>query len=134
MTINHRRNVLVALVAVAVAAILPAAAATGKSSSGLTSFHGKVTSVSTAGKTFRIKRFNGTSLTFRVTSTTVFERLGGRLSALRTGHAIEVKGKRIDGRWVARKVEPDDDARDDHGRGDDDGAGHDVGDDHGSDD
>jgi hypothetical protein len=123
---NHRKNWLVALLAVTAVALVPMGA-TAKSSSGLRSFHGKVTSVSTADKTFRIKRSNGTSLTFRVTSATVFQRLGGRLSALREGRAVEVKARKADGRWVARKVQPDGDAT-----GDDDGADHDAGDDHGT--
>src|SRR3954447_22150629 len=124
---NHRKNWLVALLAVTAVAVVPMGA-TAKSSSDLRSFHGKVTSVSTADKTFRIKRSNGTSLTFRVTGATVFQRLGGRLSALRQGRAIEVKARKADGRWVARKVEADSDAA----RGNDDGANHDAGDDHGS--
>jgi hypothetical protein len=128
--INHRKNWLVALLAVVAVAVLPLGAA-AKSSSGAKSFHGKVAAVSTAGKTFRITRADGTSLTFRVTRATIFERLGGRLSALRVGRAVEVKATRADGRWTARKVEADDradhDAGDDHGAGADDGAGHDVG-------
>lgn len=107
------------------------AASSSSSSAGLTSFHGTVTSVSTANRTFRIRRGSGSSLTFRVTSATVFERLSG-LSALR-GKAIEVKGRKVNGRWTARKVEPDSDrAGDDNGGGNDDGADHDAGDDHGS--
>jgi hypothetical protein len=140
MMINHRKNWLVALLAVAVAAVLPVAGAgakSGSSNNGLKSFHGTVSSVSTANKTFQIRRSGAGTLTFRVTSTTVFQRLGGRLGALREGRAIEVKGKRVDGRWVARKIEPDDDgashdAGDDRG-GADDGARHDAGDDHGGD-
>jgi hypothetical protein len=135
MMINHRKNWLVALLAVTAVAVIPAGA-TAKSSSGLTSFHGKVTSVSTSANTFRIKRSNGTSLTFRVTSATSFQRLGGRLSALRSGRAIEVKGRKLDGRWTATKVEPDTNPGDDNGGGSgggtDDGPNHDVGDDHGS--
>lgn len=135
---------------VAVAGGVPAGATVPvKSSSSLTSFHGTVTSVSTANRTFKLRRANGTTRTFRVTSATVYERVGGGLSALRN-RAVEVKGKQVDGRWVARKVERDDDASgDDHGGDDngggsgsgsggsgrggaDDGPNHDAGDDHGS--
>jgi uncharacterized membrane protein YgcG len=141
--------------AVAVAGGAPAGATTPvKSSSSLTSFHGTVTSVSTANRTFKLRRANGTTRTFRVTSATVYERLSG-LSSLRS-RAVEVKGKRVDGRWVARKIEPDDDASGDDNSGDDnggsgsgsggsggsgggsgrggadDGPNHDAGDDHGS--
>lgn len=122
--------------AVAVAGGVPAGATVPlKSSSSLTSFHGKVTSVSTADRTFRLRSASGTVRTFRVTTATVYERLGG-LSSLRS-KAIEVKGKRVDGRWVARKIEPDDDRSggDDRGGtrggGSDDGPNHDAGDDKG---
>lgn len=128
-------TVAVAAAGVAVPLSAGAASAPTKSSVSLTSFHGTVTSVSTSNRTFRLKRSNGTTLTFRVTSATVFERLRG-LSSLR-GKAVEVKGRRTDGRWTARKIEPDSDganhdAGDDHGGGNDDGANHDAGDDHGS--
>jgi hypothetical protein len=132
-------TVAVAAAAVAVPLTAGAGAATVPvKSSSLTSFHGTVTSVSTANRTFRLKRSSGATLTFRVTSATVYERLGG-LSSLR-GKAVEVKGRRADGRWTARKVERDDDganhdAGDDHGSGgggSDDGPNHDAGDDHGS--
>jgi hypothetical protein len=133
-------TIAVAAAGIAVPLSAGAASAPTKSSSSLTSFHGTVTSVSTANRTFRLKRSSGTTLTFRVTSATVYERVGGRLSSLR-GKAVEVKGRRADGRWTARKVERDDDganhdAGDDHGGdsggGSDDGANHDAGDDHGS--
>lgn len=125
----------VALAAAAVAVPLASAGAApvgAKSSSSLTSFHGTVTSVSTANRTFRLKRASGATLTFRVTSATVYERLSGGLSSLR-GKAVEVKGRRADGRWTARKVERDDDgaADDNGGGGSDDGANHDATDDHG---
>jgi hypothetical protein len=131
-------TVAVAAAGIAVPLSAGAASAPTKSSSTLRSFHGTVTSVSTANRTFRLKRSSGATLTFRVTGATVFERLSG-LSSLR-GKAVEVKGRRADGRWTARKVEPDDeganhDAGDDHGGdrgGSDDGANHDAGDDHGS--
>jgi hypothetical protein len=122
-------------ISTAVAAALAAAAltavpgpATAKDAPGLTGFHGTVTSVSTTAKSFRIKRIGGTSLTFRVTSATTFQRISGGFSGLSKGKAIEVKAKKVDGRWIARKVEPGT-AGDDHG--DDDGPNHDAGDDHG---
>lgn len=136
-----KRTISTAVAAAFTAAALTAAPgpAAAKSSDGLTSFHGTVTSVSKSSKIFRVKRANGTSLTFRVTSATVFQRISGGFSGLTRGRAIEVKAKNVDGRWSARKVEPDtpgDDSssgRDDRGRGgDDDGPNHDAGDDHGS--
>jgi hypothetical protein len=122
-----------ALAATAALAAVPtvnAGAASGSgsgtsSTAALKNFHGTVASVSTAARTLRITRPNGTTLTFRITASTTFERLGGGLSALRQGRSIEVKARRSDGRWVARKVEP---ATAEHATGDDRRAG----DDHGS--
>jgi hypothetical protein len=127
-----KRTISTAVAAAFTAAALTAAPgpAAAKSSPGLTSFHGTVTSVSKSAKTFRVKRANGTSLTFRVTSATVFQRISGGFSGLAKGRAIEVKAKHVDGRWSARKVEPGT-AGDDHGGGSDDGPNHDAGDDHG---
>ena len=106
-----KRMISTAVAAAFTVAALAAAPApaTAKSSAGLTNFHGTVTSVSKSAKTFRVKRANGTSLSFRVTSTTVFERISRGFSGLAKGRAIEVKAKKVDGRWSARKVEPDDD-------------------------
>jgi hypothetical protein len=144
MSTKMRRTSMLAPVAAAAALAIamapgagaaPSASSASSSSTGLTSFHGTVASVSTANRTFRIRRGSGSSLTFRVTSATVYERLSGGLSALR-GKAIEVKGRKVGGRWTARKVEPDTSAGDDNGGGSgggsDDGANHDAGDDHGS--
>jgi hypothetical protein len=148
MTKMRRTSMLVPIAAAAAlaAGMVPGAGATpsattsSSSSSGLTSFHGTVTSVSTANRTFRIRRGSGSSLTFRVTSATVYERLSGGLSSLR-GKAIEVKGRKVNGRWTARKIELDNDDRGDDRGGDDNGGGrggsddgpnHDAGDDHGS--
>ena len=126
-----KRTISTAVAAAVTAAALAAAPgpAIAKSSDGLTSFHGTVSSVSKSAKTFRIKRANGTSLTFRVTSATVFQRIS--FSGLSKGRAIEVKAKKVDGRWSARKVEPNTPG-DDSGGGNDDGPNHDAGDDHGS--
>jgi hypothetical protein len=127
-----KRTISTAVAAAFAAAALTAAPgpATAKSSAGLTSFHGTVTSVSKSAKSFRLKRANGTSLTFRVTSATVFQRISGGFSGLAKGRAVEVKAKKVDGRWSARKVEPGT-AGDDDGSGNDDGPNHDAGDDHG---
>jgi Domain of unknown function (DUF5666) len=110
----------------AMALIVPATAAAKSSTAGLTSFHGTVVSASSSAGTLKIKRPSGTTLTFRVTRATVFERIGGRLGALRAGRSIEVKARKVSGRWTARKVEP---AAAEHQSGGSDDAG---GDDHGS--
>jgi Domain of unknown function (DUF5666) len=128
MTIKRTISTAVAAAFTAVALTATPGPAAAKSSAGLTNFHGTVTSVSKSTKTFRVKRANGTSLTFRVTSATVFQRISGGFSGLAKGRAIEVKAKKVDGRWSARKVEPGTPGEDDG----DDGPGHDAGDDHGS--
>jgi hypothetical protein len=56
-----------------------------------------------------------------VTARTKFERV--TFSALRTGHSVDVRAKRVAGAWNATKVEPgaahsvNHDAGDDHGGG-----------------
>jgi hypothetical protein len=102
----------------ALALLGPVATAGAKTTTpGLTTFHGTVVTASAPAGTLKIKRPSGTTMTFRVTSATVFERLGGRLGALRAGRSIEVKGRKAGGRWTARKVEP---AAAEHPGGDDD--------------
>src|SRR3954468_21493040 len=99
--INHPKSWLAALLATTAVAVVPAGVMaksdSSSTSAGLRSFHGTVTSVSTADKTFRIKRSGAGTLTFRVTAATVFQRLGARLSARRAGRAVEVKARRADG-------------------------------------
>jgi len=67
------------------------------------------------------------TFTIRVTSSTKFERV--RFSTLRAGRTVEATIRRVDGRWQATKVEPNagshaGETGDDHGGGNDDGAGH----------
>src|SRR3954453_732678 len=104
-TTKHRNGWLLALLAVAAVAVIPAGA-TAQSGTGRTGLHGTVASASTATKTLRITRPNGSTFTFRITTATVFERLGGGLGALRKGRSIEVKARKADGLWTARKGEP----------------------------
>jgi hypothetical protein len=119
MTKHRNMMWLVTVVAVAALAVIPAAGAGAKSSAGLTNFHGTVVSASTSTNTLRIKRPSGTTLTFRVTGATSFERLGGGLGALKAGRSIEVKASKAGGEWTARKVEP---AALEHAAGDDNGG------------
>jgi hypothetical protein len=108
------KRMLLAPAAIAALTIAPGASpAAAASSTGLTSFHGTVSSVSKSDRTFRIKRTNGTSLTFRVTTATVFQRIS--FAGLTKGRSIEVKARKINGRWTARKVEPG--TADDHAGG-----------------
>jgi hypothetical protein len=93
-------------------------------------------SVNAAAKTFRLKDHHRGIKTIKVRSSTRFEDLAG-FSSLHAGlRRVEAKVKRIDGAWVARKIElsgRDDDRDDDDDRGgdddDDDNSGPGSGDD-----
>jgi uncharacterized protein DUF5666 len=83
---------------------------------------GRVTTIDRPARTFTVRDAERGTLKVRVTTSTRFERV--TFSALRTGHRVDVRAKRVAGAWNATKVE----------RGDDDSADHDTGDDHGDDD
>lgn len=111
--------------------MLPATGST-KSTSGIRSYHGKVTSVSQENSAFRVRLNSGSGKRFRVNDSTTFEGIGG-FAGLEKGLRVEVKAKK--GSSLARKVEPatgtggaDDRGDAHHGNGADDP----VGDDHGS--
>jgi Cu/Ag efflux protein CusF len=123
-----------ALLAGAIALVIAAvgagvsSAGTVKSVPGLHSFHGKVSAVSTKHKALRIKRTGGSSVRFTVTSSTTYGHVTG-LSGLHRGDAVEVKARKVNGAWVARKIEgAENEAGDDRG-----GHGNEPGDDHGTD-
>jgi hypothetical protein len=120
-----------ALLAGAIALLIAAVGAgvsSAKSTPGLHSFHGKVSAVSTKNKALRISRTGRSSVRFKVTSSTTYEHVSG-LSSLHRGDAVEVKARKVDGAWVARKIEgPQNEAGDDKG-----GHGNEPGDDHGND-
>jgi hypothetical protein len=129
-----RKRLTPALLAGAVALLIAAvgasvsSAGTVKSAPGLHSFHGKVSAVSTKNKALRITRTGRSSVRFKVTSSTTYEHVSG-LSSLHRGDAVEVKARKVDGAWVARKIEgPENEAGDDRG-----GHGNEPGDDHGKD-
>jgi hypothetical protein len=128
MGMRHPRAWATAATA-AVATALVAGAATApagakSSTASLRNFHGTVLSVSKSDGTLRLRRSASLTTTFRITSATVFDGLRG-ISALTRGRAIEVKARQVNGRWVARKIEPATQAEDDHGgHGADDPAGH----------
>ena len=105
------------------------AAALGGTASAATVRHveGRVLSVDRSASTFKLRDSQRGTFTIRVTSTTKFERV--RFSSLRAGRTVEATIKRVDGRWQATKVEPNAGSHaggtgDDHGGGNDDGAGH----------
>lgn len=100
-------------------------------------FEGKVVSVNADAQTFRLKDHDGRGTkTVKVTSATRFEDLAG-FSALKPGlKRVEAKVKRVDGAWVARKIElsgRDDRAGDDDRGGDRHGGRGGDDDDHGDD-
>jgi hypothetical protein len=105
------------------------AAALGGTASAATVRHveGRVLSVDRSASTFKLRDSERGTFTIRVTSSTKFERV--RFSTLRAGRTVEATIKRVDGRWQATKVEPNAGSHaggtgDDHGGGNDDGAGH----------
>jgi hypothetical protein len=127
------KKITVTAAIAAVLAVSLALAATAGAATKLREFEGKVTSVDAAAKTFRLKDHERGTFTIEVTRKTRFEDLAG-FSALEPGlKRVEAKVKRVDGAWIARKIElsgrDDDRADDDHGDDDD----HDRGDDHGGD-
>jgi hypothetical protein len=142
MKITAAVTAAVAMLVTGLAIVTTAGASHGNHA--LRHFEGKVVSVDAAAQTFRLKDHERGTATFEVTDDTRFEGLSG-FSALTEGlKRVEVKAKRVDGAWVARKVERS--ARRGHhaGRTGDDNAGggrhgaddpacHDKGDDHGDD-
>ena len=105
------------------------AAALGGTASAATVRHveGRVLSVDRSASTFKLRDSERGTFTIRVTSTTKFERV--RFSSLRAGRTVEATIKRVNGSWQATKVEPNAGSHaggtgDDHGGGNDDGAGH----------
>jgi uncharacterized protein DUF5666 len=105
------------------------AAALGGTASAATVRHveGRVLSVDRSASTFKLRDSQRGTFTIRVTSATKFERV--RFSTLSAGRTVEATIKRVNGRWQATKVEPNAGSHaggtgDDHGGGNDDGAGH----------
>ena len=105
------------------------AAALGGTASAATVRHveGRVMSVDRSASTFKLRDSERGTFTIRVTSSTKFERV--RFSTLRAGRTVEATIKRVNGSWQATKVEPNAGSHaggtgDDHGGGNDDGAGH----------
>lgn len=116
---------------------LAATAGAGVRDGALREFEGRVLSVDSAAKTFRLKDHERGVKTIQVRNSTRFEDLAG-FSALRPGlKRVEAKVKRVDGAWVARKIElsgRDDNGRDDRAGDDDNGGDRHGGDDRADDD
>jgi len=88
---------------------------------------GRVLSVDRGASTFNVRDSERGTFTIHVTSATRFERVSFR--SLRAGRTVEATIRRVNGRWQASAVEPGSGrhaggSRDDHGGGNDDGAGH----------
>jgi Domain of unknown function (DUF5666) len=106
-------------------ALTSALASAGVRDGALREFEGRVVSVNAAAKTFQLRDHHRGVKTIRVRTSTRFEDLAG-FSSLRAGlRRVEAKVRRVDGAWVARKVElsgRDDDRDDDDRDGDDHGG------------
>jgi hypothetical protein len=126
MVTAMRNTLTIATVTAALAggAIAASAGASDPSAVSTATRHveGRVTTIDRPARTFTVRDAERGTLKVRVTTSTTFERV--TFSALRTGHRVDVRAKRVAGAWNATKVE----------RGDDDSADHDTGDDHGDDD
>jgi hypothetical protein len=126
MVTAMRNTLTIATVTAALAggAIAASAGASDPSAASPATRHveGRVTTIDRPARTFTVRDAERGTLKVRVTTSTKFERV--TFSALRTGHRVDVRAKRVAGAWNATKVE----------RGDDDSADHDAGDDHGGDD
>jgi hypothetical protein len=91
-------------------------------------FDGTVISKDGAAKTFKITTQGGSKVTLKVNTSTVFERIAGGFSGLRSGMKIQVDALQSNGGLVAKKVEPQSSGGGDeggsHGGGSDDGPNH----------
>ena len=115
------------LTAVLAVTMLAAVAVGTASAATVRHVEGRVLSVDRSASTFKLRDSERGTFTIRVTSSTKFERV--RFSTLRAGRTVEATIRRVDGRWQATKVEPNSGSHagetgDDHGGGNDDGAGH----------
>jgi hypothetical protein len=111
------------------------------------SLDGRVVAIDATAKSFdlQVRRHHKRStVTITVTDATVYKKLADGFDSIKVSYRIKAKVRRIDGAWVASKVErkrahhhADDNNRDDDGTADrgrsrnDDGPNHDAGDDHG---
>ena len=116
-----RTLIPLALVSAAVAAP-PAGAATDASAAALREYEGTVVSVNRDAKRFRLQDCERGTVRVHVNRNTRFERING-MAGLRVGmRRVEVKVRRIDGRWIASEVEKSGGGGE-HGGGDRGGGG-----------
>jgi Ni/Co efflux regulator RcnB len=121
------RTRVIAILAAAALTLSAAVAAVGTASAA-TARHleGRVVSVDRSAKSFRLRDHERGTFTVFVTSSTRFQRVS--FSSLRAGKSVEATVRRVSGRWQASRVEAggarQTEPGDDHGGGNDDGAGH----------
>jgi Domain of unknown function (DUF5666) len=85
------------------ALLVPATAASGQAP--LREFEGQVVSVNREAKSFRLHDSERGTIRVHVNRSTRFERING-IAGLRVGmRRVEVRVRRIDGRWIASEVE-----------------------------
>jgi hypothetical protein len=88
------------------ATALPAPALADDHHNGRTSFEGRVLSVDTAARTFRLRDHERGTVMIKVTRATKFEGFSGFSAALHPGRRLEVKTRRVNGhQLVATKIE-----------------------------
>src|SRR4051794_24914333 len=97
-------SAVLATMALAATAV-PAPAKADDHHNGRTSFEGRVLSVDSAARTFRLRDRERGTVTIKVTRTTRFEDFSGFSAALRPGRRLDVKAHRVNGQLVATKIE-----------------------------
>jgi Domain of unknown function (DUF5666) len=100
-----RKRVASILAVSAVAGALMLGILATASQAALRHFDGTVLSKNAAAKTFRISTQSG-ARTFKVNSSTVFERISGGFGGLSKGLAVEVDAVQTEAGLLARQVEP----------------------------
>jgi hypothetical protein len=124
---NRKRVTSVLAISVVAGALMFGVLATAAQAA-LRHLDGTVISKNAATKTFKITTQGGSKVTLKVDGTTVFERIAGGFSALKSGMAVQVDASQSGSGLVAKKVEPRSSSGGDggggHGGGNDDGPNH----------
>lgn len=128
--IAPRRLSVLAPAALVVLALLAPSAAQARHAPKARSFTGTVTSVARDHRSFRIKRTSRGSVLFRV-GRGLKRGKGARLTK---GQALDIRARRVKGRWVASRIARSSSTADDENTADDDDTADDPGDDVGDDD
>jgi Domain of unknown function (DUF5666) len=86
------------------ATIAAAATLTAAQAASAIQFEGPVLSKNRDAKTFRMNPENHSNVTIKVNGGTTFQRIDG-FGGLHRGLDVEVRASRVDGHWVAAKIE-----------------------------